>query len=95
MYARNSFFVHVCVCQKIIQKTEREKRRKRARENINNQMTSPIVANLRQPILPSLLSREERHPVVIGNLYMQIHWNNMCVYVCKTDAEKKTNDDVV
>jgi hypothetical protein len=74
---------------------EREKRRKRARENINNQMTSPIVANLRQPILPSLLSREERHPVVIGNLYMQIHWNNMCVYVCKTDAEKKTNDDVV
>lgn len=53
-----------------------EKRRrgeeKRAKEMINIQMTSPVVANLRQPILPSRLSREERHPAEIGNL---IHTN--------------------
>jgi hypothetical protein len=49
---------------------QRRRRKERARENINIQMTSPIVANLRQPILPSLLSSEERHPVEIGNLHI-------------------------
>jgi len=52
-------------------------------------MTSPVVANLRQPILPSLLSREERHPVEIGNLYIQIHWNNMCVCTCVIRMQRK------
>jgi hypothetical protein len=33
-------------------------------------MMSPVVANLRQPILPSLRLREKRHHVEIGNLYI-------------------------
>jgi hypothetical protein len=58
-------------------------------------MTSPVVANLRQTISPSLLPRRERHCVEIGNLYIQIYRNNMCVDVCTKEWEKKTNDDVV
>jgi hypothetical protein len=46
---------------------ERRRRRKRARENINIRTTSPVVANLRQPISPSLTARGERE---IGNLYI-------------------------
>jgi len=59
-------------------KREREKKKgkmeqkERAREYIyiNIRMMSPVVANLRQPILPSLRLREKRHHVEIGNLYI-------------------------
>ncbi len=82
MYARKSFSVRICVCQMIIEKKpgerERERKkkgrwsRKREQENIyiNIRMMSPVVANLRQPILPSLRLREKRHHVEIGNLYI-------------------------
>jgi hypothetical protein len=95
MYARKSFFVRVCVCQMIIQKNrekkkkKREREREREREYINIRMTSPVVANLRQLILPLLLFKEERHRVTIGNLYIQIHRNNMCVRVYIKWMERK------
>jgi hypothetical protein len=63
------------------EKKTREREREREREYINIRMTSPVVANLRQLILPLLLFKEERHRVTIGNLYIQIHRNNMCVRV--------------
>jgi hypothetical protein len=76
--------MYMCMSNDNTKEKERRKKKKKESEkkNINIQMTSPVVANLRQTISPSLLPRRERHCVEIGNLYIQIYRNNMCVDVC-------------